>query len=99
MNERNSFHPEGGVRGRAGLDSYAKGENPATQTNLRLASLEGQLSVMMFGKAALDLGEGERRAIESAKALMTDAEKLRFPQMTKVELAELARNLHERSAA
>lgn len=97
MNERRSplDAPEH-ERLRAGLGSYAKGENPAQQTALRIMKLENAIASGLFGKTAADLDDRERAALDRAKALMTNAERLRFPQMSKEELAQLSLDLLER---
>lgn len=78
---------------RSGLDSYVKGENPTQQTALRLLSLENKIATGLFGKSAADTNDQERAAIDRAKSLMTDTQRLRFPQMTKEELSQLSLDL------
>ncbi|MEI6510774.1 MAG: hypothetical protein WCO25_01895 [Candidatus Uhrbacteria bacterium] len=79
--------------GRSGLDSYTKGENPTQQTALRIMALDNQIAGILLGKPLLGLSETELVKIDQAKSEMTSADRLRFPNMSKAELAELARNL------
>ncbi|NBS41534.1 hypothetical protein EBS80_02640 [bacterium] len=72
------------------MNSYVVGENPTQQTALRLRQVENNIAVALFGKSTEDTSDQEHAIVERVKALMTDTERLRFPQMTRQDLSQLS---------